>query len=290
MRDSSSTRDASLDLLRTIAILLVVAAHTNSYLGIWTAGRTSGIVALIHAVVQLGVPIFVMLTGYLMLDRDYTGKYLTTFITRNLLPLFVSLELWNLILWGLNKLYSNPSLITMLKVALFVGPTGSSFWFLPMIFAVYLGLPLLSQILKFITRPNSRIYAWILLATLLFFGLLIPTAKQVFAAAGVHVTLSSVIQMNIFGASVWGDSVWMVYLILGWVVHKAKNSVPPPYSFVDYTDSVSNNSGNSGSFQHPTRHNAVAICELVRVPQRVCTVRSCNTVQKFDQCATSCGS
>mgnify|MGYP000697734088 CR=1 FL=1 len=44
----------------------------------------------------LGVPLFLMISGYLLLDRDYTKERTLTFFKRNLLPLVVSYEIFDL--------------------------------------------------------------------------------------------------------------------------------------------------------------------------------------------------
>lgn len=73
-------RRESLDLIRAVAIVLVVLLHT--------IGHYVPVEAMTHNVCQafgtLGVPLFVILTGYLMADRDYQGEYLTKYVKCNL--------------------------------------------------------------------------------------------------------------------------------------------------------------------------------------------------------------
>ena len=57
----------SLDVLRTIAIVAVLVCHGSK------TGLIAPFSALLLAVGQLGVPLFALLTGYLMLGRDYSS-------------------------------------------------------------------------------------------------------------------------------------------------------------------------------------------------------------------------
>lgn len=56
-----------------------------------------------------------------MLDRHYDSEYLQRFLKRNLLPMFVALEVWNIIWYILGLLLNSPSTIQYsVKVALFM--------------------------------------------------------------------------------------------------------------------------------------------------------------------------
>lgn len=143
-----------------------------------------------------------------MLDRDYDGPYLVKYLKRNLLPLVVSFELWNILYWALGKVISgNPDAINfsqMVKIAFFMDDTGSSMWYMPMIIGLYLGIPIISMLLKRVTATEQRVYAVILLLLLIYFGTAIPTLQQLNNSFTLDINIHNVLQMNIFGASVWG--------------------------------------------------------------------------------------
>ena len=62
----------------------------------------------------IGVPLFVILTGDLMLPRNFNkDDYLSRYLHRNFLPLLISFECWNLLRFLFDKipfltLYKNP--------------------------------------------------------------------------------------------------------------------------------------------------------------------------------------
>ena len=198
----TNSRVVSLDIIRTVAIFLVLVCHCDS------SFLPTEISNALEAVATLGVPLFVLLTGYLMLDRDYDGPYLVKYLKRNLLPLVVSFELWNILYWALGKVISgNPDAINfsqMVKIAFFMDDTGSSMWYMPMIIGLYLGIPIISMLLKRVTATEQRVYAVILLLLLIYFGTAIPTLQQLNNSFTLDINTHNVLQMNIFGASVWG--------------------------------------------------------------------------------------
>lgn len=207
----------SMDLIRALATMLVVIVHTKYYF------FSNTIYFLIFSVWKVagtvGVPLFVILTGYLMFQRKFTdGDYLKRYISRNLLPLFIAFESWN-ILWNLLRYtyVADPpqKWMAVAKAALFMGDTLSALWYLPMTIALYLGMPILSIAFHQIREPA---YRKLIAAALLLSGTLIPSIASILSLFGKKTAIHSVLRMNIFGASVWGESVWMIYLLAGYYI------------------------------------------------------------------------
>ncbi|WEV74825.1 acyltransferase [Bifidobacterium sp. ESL0798] len=208
-------RDVALDFIRFVAISLVVIVHAA------TITVPDAHVSVFQTFGSFGVPLFVILTGYLMLDRQYDAQYLQKFLKRNLLPMFVCLEVWNAIWYVLARLSRSPfSFKYSLKIALFMQVPDGPFWFLPMIFCLYIGIPLVSVLLNYLLRSGKRNYLYILIGCLLLAGTIIPTVENVHMLFTGRDGIVSVLQMNIFGSSCWCDSVWMLYLIIGFVLKR----------------------------------------------------------------------
>ena len=173
---------------------------------------------------NIGVPFFIILTGYLMFHRDYENtEYLHKYLAKNLLPLIIAYEFWivtwNLFLYTHILPFAPQSWTSIIKAALFVGDTNSALWYLPMIIAVYLGMPLLATAYR---RISSPMYIQIVFVALLLCGVVIPSVDIFYAYAGTSLNIHSVLKMNVFGATVWGESVWMIYLFAGYAVYKGK--------------------------------------------------------------------
>ena len=72
-----------MDLIRVLAMFLVVIVHTK---GLFFNMDTYPYIFMFFKVIgTVGVPLFVILTGYLMFDRDYeNNNYLKKFLFGNL--------------------------------------------------------------------------------------------------------------------------------------------------------------------------------------------------------------
>ncbi len=221
-------RRLSLDLVRVVAIFLVLLVHTRSF---FINPQTSALaLATTQMLGNLGVPLFVILSGYLMVDRPYDSpEYRKKFFKRNLLPLFVAFECWNF-LWFV---FSNIPAISypgggfpvdahrMIKTALFIGDTGSALWYLPMMLALYLGLPIVSMVIKKFDSKGERTgYGILLMVLIAIFGTAIPSLQLGVQMAGMSTQINPVLSMNIFSANVWGNSVWVLYLVMGYFLKR----------------------------------------------------------------------
>lgn len=209
----------SMDLIRVIAMILVIIVHTKG--NFFSKDVHSAVYAFLKVAGTIGVPLFVMLTGYLMFGRNYNdNSYLQKYLSRNLLPLVIAYEVWNIV-WNLLRythVAENPQKWSaIIKAGLFMGDTMSALWYLPMTIALYLGMPLLAVAYHNI---SSITYQKVLLAALVLSGTLIPSVAPMLTLIGHHADIHSVLRMNIFGASVWGESVWMIYLLAGYAISK----------------------------------------------------------------------
>ena len=148
-----------LDLVRSIAIITVVLCHTTEsvfYADIYLmesptlAARLFAL--LFHTVGRIGVPLFLFLTGYLLLDRKYnTATEVVRFWKTKLLPLVITYELWLLIYETYNVLFGNKVFdikALICRMLFFQYSDWSHMWYIPMIIGVYLMLPFVSYLLK----------------------------------------------------------------------------------------------------------------------------------------------
>lgn len=183
MRSTLRRRVYSLDAIRILAMILVIIVHTKYYF--FAPSAHSSIYAILKVIGTIGVPLFVILTGYLMLDQNYEDNgYLQKYLKRNLFPLFITYEFWN-IAWNIlryTRVVENPQeWKAIAKAAFFMGDTMSALWYLPMTIAIYLGMPILSIAVHKIT---SSIYKRILFVALLFSGTIIPSIAPLLSIWG----------------------------------------------------------------------------------------------------------
>ncbi|MFL2020357.1 MAG: acyltransferase family protein [Weissella hellenica] len=80
-----------IDIARLFAILCVVFNHVNENLNQSPITKTTVILQLIG---RMGVPLFLMISGYLMLNRDYTVQdKMDKFVHHNMLPMVVPISI-----------------------------------------------------------------------------------------------------------------------------------------------------------------------------------------------------
>lgn len=220
---SVATRPArrlvSLDLARSIAIASVISMHINE-MTLTGLARSAAV-----SFGSLGVPVFCMLTGYLMLDRDYrSAEGIRRFVMGNLLPMFVALEAWNLIWFAIGAMTGSPIPVEQaVKVALFLGDFNGGFWYVPMIFGIYLGLPLLANLICYLSEPPRRIYALIVAAAIVYFAIVIPTFTEISSILGHPVGIRASLEFGVFGPNdELGRSLWPLYLAAGYCLKRAR--------------------------------------------------------------------
>lgn len=221
-------RDASLDLVRVVAMVLVVVCH----FGPLVTPHHATVLSVATSLGFLGVPLFVMLTGYLMLGRTYDDATLARFLKRNLLGMLIAFEIWNFVwcqlgnvswlLPGGNGLPTDPT--QALHAALFVGPTGNALWYLHMSLALYLGIPIVSWALQKLKGP----YRTLLGVCLVLSGTLIPSLVSLQASLQpAPIPFATVLDMSIFSASVWGHSAWLLFLVVGYAARRLRDRLRP---------------------------------------------------------------
>ncbi|PST48451.1 hypothetical protein COO72_07860 [Bifidobacterium callitrichos] len=185
---SSHNRDIGADLTRSLAIFCVIGVHALPQtvplsLGI---GRESAGLAIrtftqfVQLFCQIGVPLFIAITGYLMLDRDYSGPRLKRFITNNLVPIIVSFELWNLLMATIRQYVSHDLTIGIIvRSALLLGePTVGHLWYLQMIIGAYCAIPVLSWVLRKAHTAGTERYLIAFTLLLILYRSIIPTIES----------------------------------------------------------------------------------------------------------------
>lgn len=174
-------RDVSLDLIRAVATLMVVLNHAVlrcypiEYGNIVHFSIKEQLFCLTaYTVGCVGVPLFLMLTGYLLLPREYDEARIIGFYRHNLLPMFVVWEIWTLLFQVYGAWFNGTSfdLQGYIHCALFLElPHLPHAWYMPMILGIYLVLPMIAIALSHLT---GRILALLMVISYLAFYVL-PT-------------------------------------------------------------------------------------------------------------------
>lgn len=193
-------REVWLDIARVIAILSISMNHAynRSFFSYfidteYTFEQFSILFSILKAIIcvfsRLGVPLFVMITGALLLKRDYSKKEnLLHFLKHNYLTLVIATEVWmQIYLWVYifipdiqnNSFVLLDAITTIVKTVFFINlPVvflSGSLWYMYMILSVYLLIPMISIFIHTVDKSYIRL----IFAAVFLIAFLMPTLQVV---------------------------------------------------------------------------------------------------------------
>ena len=226
-----------LDIARFIAIILVSFNHavSRSFINYGAFGeqykeflRLSGFESFFKGfmtvISHMGVPLFLMITGALLLNKKIEDeKDVKRFYKHNLLSLLITAQIWYFIMYWL-VIFGNPEYLEitkntsfliiikdLLKTMLFIEPiTLGSMWYIPMILCVYLVIPFIALVRN---KMSLKIFLPILLI-LLFSEMIFINYNEFNSLQYKYNFLSTVLEgKNLF-------SMYFLYIFAGYFIHE----------------------------------------------------------------------
>lgn len=160
-----------ISVLRIIATIAVIAIHASS--GYLNSSDITGFdwkyANLINSFTRFSVPIFVMLSGALLLAKEeQTGQ----FYTKRLLKICYPFIFWTIIYFFYNtniRELNDDQLISTL-VYRFKNGANAHLWYLYMIIGLYLAIPFLQKIIQHATIRELEIFLVLWFVTLFIFN------------------------------------------------------------------------------------------------------------------------
>lgn len=224
-----NTRNVSLDIIRCVAILFVVLNHSvesyfnfldNDILVSTDSFRDSGSLIL-YTFGRLGVPLFLFITGYLLLHRDFDKPgAIKHFWIHNLLSLIVTWEIW-LILYNFFLAYLNDTVFDVnmwIRQMLFVDEIKITHnWYITMIIAVYFFLPFIAKGIKNVAKPYLYIMLGVCIATLF----VVPSINIFFSTFEIDI-------LNLRASPVFIATFPVTYILAGHLFYLNKDKVRIP--------------------------------------------------------------
>lgn len=185
LQPQKPARVAYADLIRIIAILMVVLIHTASPLfnTLPTDSRGFAVSALLDGIAHAGVPLFVMVSGIFLLD-ERRAMSVRRAIFHYALPLVGLYFFWSVLYAAANKvaiplLFENAAvngeMLTTFGVAVLEG--AYHMWYLPMMAGLYLITPLLRT---FVRQDSRHLVRWFLLVVFVL-RFVLPTGIRLVA-------------------------------------------------------------------------------------------------------------
>lgn len=130
------------DLLRAFAIIAVIICHVDFYFGPLNTPFEVIAQLTFHDIGRIGVPIFLMISGALLLNRDYPS--LKDFLKRRFARIIYPFIFW-MILITLTNFYFHKSYQYMWNV--FIG-NPSIMWYFWTLIGIYLAIPLINVFIR----------------------------------------------------------------------------------------------------------------------------------------------
>jgi surface polysaccharide O-acyltransferase-like enzyme len=131
------------DLLRAFAIIAVIMCHVDPFFGVWQEPGIKFILhSIFHGIGLIGVPIFLMLSGALLLNRDYDLSY---FIKRRFSRIFPPAIFWMAVILLCGFFYFRWDNGYLWNI--FIG-NGSIMWYFWILIGIYLAIPIINSFIK----------------------------------------------------------------------------------------------------------------------------------------------
>lgn len=219
LNDCQKSRIEWLDMVRSLAIFSVVLCHVteNIYfsnaVAITDRSVSSQLLGFAFFTVgRIGVPLFLMITGYLLLDRKYNSNECTKFWKHNLMPLLLVTQVWSIIFHIFLCFYcSQPMDIwKLIKEIFFLKSVDMPHtWYLPMIIGIYIAIPFVGIALE---KIENKLLVIPFLITLIYFYL-IPSINILLVLKGIT-PLENKLYLYYTGG------VYGIYLMIGYLIKK----------------------------------------------------------------------
>lgn len=195
-------RNYRFDVIRVAAMVMVLLNHTLGAF-ILDTGRSAmelGVASISMVLSRLGVPLFLMLTGALMLDRSAPADWLQT-TKKRVCKVLLPLLFWSVLYYIFYDVMrdGNFSVLSLLKIGVEVG-NGEHLWYLYILLILYAFLPILHA---FVEKSPQYVYVCIAVWAIVV-GVLPYISGTVSAGENLHL---------------WG------YLLLGWFLAKCRKKV-----------------------------------------------------------------
>lgn len=216
---SKNNRVEWIDGIRGLAIMCVVLCHAVETIyslnldGVSAISFPSKVFAFgAFTIGRLGVPFFLFITGYLLLDRSYDSSQCIKFWKKKWLGMVVTIECWIIIYNLFLTLYGGQSfyISNLIKEMLFVKSVNMNhMWYMPMILGMYVFIPIVANALE---KMELRIFKFPILI-IFAYAFLVPLLNVVLTV------LTSEGITRIFSLGFSGGECGF-YIILGYIVKR----------------------------------------------------------------------
>ena len=230
MQTVKQGRSLYLDVTRVLAIISISLNHAvnrsydnyNNQMGEFfrIAFASTLFKTVVTVFSRVGVPLFLMITGALILNKKMESKEdVGRFYKHNLLSMFITAEIWYVLIYWLMTLPElgktvgiGQAMLGMVKTMCFIDQTTlSSMWYMPMILCLYATIP----VLIFAKDKIALSGKWLLIPAIIVFvnSMVIPAISNFIVLLGGEPLVSAVLESYLF-------SFFYLYVLAGYYINK----------------------------------------------------------------------
>lgn len=222
--NKSYNRIFYLDLMKTLAIVMVVSLHS----GLWHTNFISNLTFATYfqyflRLIMEGVPIFLLVNGYLRLSKSFDlKKHLN-----KILKLFIIYMVWSFILTILLSLINIDSISIRYLIESVLLTDSAKYtgvlWFIRYLILIYFIFP----IIKYIYDNNYNLFKYLFIILVIFtfgFNFLYMIIDLINCKNTISILASFRVLINSFNIRIV-DNIFLLYFMLGGIVYKEKNKI-----------------------------------------------------------------
>jgi surface polysaccharide O-acyltransferase-like enzyme len=237
--ENSKQRIINLDLVRTFAILFVILCHSVEiiysrtklewvyFINLFVYKNVEGFsrlfMIIIYTIGKLGVPLFLFLTGTLILSKKFnTDKDILDFYKKNLLPLVIVYMVWTVFYYLFINLgnLKDVNIFYLIQEMFFLkSSTMPHMWYLPMIIGIYIALPFMSKIVHSFSKKSI----YVLLSIMSFYLIIIPMIENILKIFKITNHFNVSLNTSIFGGFCG------IYVFLGYYLYTNRKKINKLY-------------------------------------------------------------
>jgi surface polysaccharide O-acyltransferase-like enzyme len=168
----SPTRHRGFDLLRVIAIYMVMQIHTGEFEYIASDGtvlHTAGswAVGWTNSLLRVCVPLFVMISGFFLFPVGDEGKFFRKRFTRVVIPFVIWCAVYSFYYYAQGTISLHAALLNIARIPVNYGTEVGHLWFVYMLMAIYLIAPVFSPWIVSASRRSMEFFLALWAVTLL---------------------------------------------------------------------------------------------------------------------------
>lgn len=204
-------------VVRAFAIICVLINHSVEETFVWkidamrdysSVSRLFGYITF--SIGRLGVPLFLLISGYLLLDRNWTTDNCFRFWKHNWLNLLICTELWWVILEVYINIYVPLDFKDIVMNHLFVKPLGLSHtWYMSEILGIYILIPFVGVALQYLDK-KALVFPILLYS---FYEFVCPIISKILVIMGEDA-------LNIQLSQGFSSGKYGLYIIFGYLIKK----------------------------------------------------------------------